>query len=140
MLGRETQPIELSHIGNNVEHSTPRDINCHLTKFWDIDHSIEMGRKSWYIFEGHLCYLAIFTISPNTDQASWRFQRKFGNWLGHWNHARLQQYSRYGDGITATHHRILDLLHDDVAGDGVRMFGRYDQVAADRRVSSRFPK
>lgn len=58
-----------------------------------------------------------------------------GSFIGSMPISRKDRHHR--DGIAARHHRIFDLLHDDIAGIGLRMTRRHDDVAAMGGIAAR---
>ncbi|MNR12488.1 hypothetical protein D3C85_1288460 [compost metagenome] len=138
MLRDQLQALELAHVGDHVEHAAPAHVDAYLAQVRHVDFGIDVCGERRYVLEGDSLDLAALAPGLDADQPGRCLQHQLGERLLHRQHAHLQQHGDHRDGVAAGHHRVLDLLHDDVARIGLGVAGRDDDVAAMRRVAARF--
>ena len=63
----QLQPFELAHVGNDIEHPAPANIDPDLPQMWHVDFCIQMGRKGGDIAEGHSLHLSIRALRLYAD-------------------------------------------------------------------------
>ena len=136
LVGRQPQPERLG-LGDHVEHPAVRDVDRHGAEMRDLDRRIQVGREGRHVPERHAEHLAVEAVGGDPDQAGRRFERQVGHGLGHRQHAGLEQDRGDAHRVRPGHARVLDLLHDHVAGIRRRVAGWQDQVAVGRRVAAR---
>ena len=138
MFGDQREALELADIGDDVEHAAPADIDPHLAQVGHVDFRIQMRGEGGDVAEGHGLDLAALTVGLDADQPGGGLQCKFGHRFLHREDAGFQQDGGDRDGVAARHHRVFDLLHDDVAGLRLGVAGGHQQVAAMRGVATGF--
>src|SRR5262249_39146695 len=81
--------------------------------------------------------LAILALAPQPYQAGGRLEDELGDWLGHRDHAGLEQDGGRADGVAARHGRVLGRLRDHVAHLRVGVAGPEDEVGTVHHAAAR---
>ena len=115
-VGSQTQAEGL-RVGDDEEHAAPGDVDGDRAEFRYLDLGVEVYREGRHVFEGDVLDLAVPDFGPDLDQAGGCLEHQFGHRLLGLDHAGLDQDRGDGDGVGAGHRRVLDLLHDHIAGD-----------------------
>src|SRR3989304_5735656 len=98
---------------------------------------VEVGRERGHVAEGHRADLALVASGTDAYQARWSLQRQLRQRLLHGQHAGLQEHRDRADRVRAGHARVLDLLHDHVAGVRLGVVGGQYQVHVGGRIAAR---
>ena len=135
-VGRQPQPERLGR-GDDVEHAAVGDVDRDRAEVWHLHGGVEVGRECRHVAERDPGHLAIRAVGPDADKPGRRLEGELRDGLGHRDHAGLEQRGHDAHRVRAAHPRVLDLLHDHVAGLGLRVGRGQDQVAVRRRVAAR---
>ena len=103
----------------------------------DLDDRVQVGRERRHVPERHAADLPVGALGGHADEAGRRLEDKLRGRLGHRQHPGLEERRDDADRVRPGHPGIFDLLHDHVAGLGLRPRGRQDEVAVGGRVAAR---